>query len=151
MSEYDIRGAVRDALAAGYSADPNLIADKLVGEIPGRELRAVLADVLPTFVSTRLGLYRQSLLTPSPEREPGVPRKSAVVSLLAPVRAVDGWHFLKDCTVEDVLRLVEERRDRADRLNARADQYQHLADLMVKRKARVVGDLSEKDLTAVFG
>lgn len=151
MSDYDIRAAVQGALEQGYSADPNLIAEKVLGETPDRDLRAALAAVLPTYVSTRIGLFRRSLLTPEPKSEPGKPRKSAVVSLLAPVRAIEGWLFLKDCTPEDVLRLIEERRDRAAALSANADQFQHLYDVMVKRRVRVVGDLSEKDLTAVFG
>lgn len=150
---FDVHAAVRAAMVAGYSADPNVVADKIAAEVPAKDLRQALAEVLPAFVSTRLGLYRQELLRNDPPAagQPQASRKSAAARLLAPMRGIDGWVYLKDCTRDDVLQLVQERRNRADAMNAMADRYEHLASLMAKRGARVVADLSERDIEAVFG
>ena len=151
---FDIRAAVRDAIEAGLSPDPEVLAEKVAADIPAKDLRAALASVLPTFISTRLSLSRASTLRPQPEVEP-TPGQSKWVRhasvLNVPVVGADGLRkFLRDCTTEDLLAMVEDRRSRAAANEAMADKYEALRAMLAKRRARVVGDLPEPEVEAVF-
>lgn len=154
-AEFDLRLLVREELATSPVADPHVVAEHVAKQVPDEHLRDALRACLPEFVRI---IGHGSVTTP---RASGAPR-SAKCDDQAWYRGVlrrrvevgqDGreWKFLGECTLDDVLRAAEVRREMAAANAAAADQFDRLAGKMRTFRAATVADLDAGLLGEVFG
>jgi hypothetical protein len=60
------------------------------------------------------------------------------------------WKFLGDCTRDDCLTLVDNRRRKASELETEAERYQRVADAMAEYGAETVRQLPREALREVL-
>jgi hypothetical protein len=148
MSEFHLRGLVRDTLATSTSPDPGVIAEAVLAVIPDDQLRSALHQTLRAFVRNVISDVRTA---PSHPTRPPVAARSAKgmaareawhQRLNDPVHVGDGvWHFLRDCSFDDLMSASRERRELAARNEAWADVYEQWANLLASHKVACFGDL----------
>lgn len=152
-----VRAQIIEILDTSALSDPREIAEKLIGDIPSRQLRAALAEVLPQYVRVLMTNDRRS--DPGRHSQPGSQTRSApgserwraAAGVLASRFCPAGeWKPLRDCTRDDVLALVAERRDLAAKNAAVADQFERLHQLMSDRGVSTVGELAEAEVEGVL-
>lgn len=155
MSDFDLRQLVADELATSAVADPAVVADHVLKQVPDEHLRDALATCLPGWVSrvahrplnrsasaSKLGRSRKC---DDQAWYRGILRRRLEVGQ-------DGreWKFLGDCTRDDVLRAAQVRRDQAAANLAVAAQLEKLAEKMRVFRASTVADLDAGLLAEVL-
>lgn len=149
---YDLRQVVREFLDETDLTDFREMAEQLATEMPAKQLRAALADALPSLISTINQQRRMSnpILTGSnPTRSAKVAGIAAMhaAALHALVHVGGGANkHLGDCGYDDLMFAAEERREHARRNAAKADQYEALAIRLRASGVDRVADLPAAEL-----
>jgi hypothetical protein len=150
MNDYDVIAAFRAALAGSTDPDPANVARQVAAEIPARQRVDALAQVLIRLAPTIAGEQRRRAWGAAPP--PGRDRWSNAGTVYKQhllnqrIAVADGWRRLGDCTADDLNFAARRNREHARSTIVRAEQYETLAALLVKRGARTVGDLDRDDL-----
>lgn len=147
----DLDRLIHDVLADTTATTPHDIAVEVLKRIP--DAAAALAEALPVYV--QVCLSRARMLTPSSDGATtsfrGVSRASRIRDdwdrrLQTPLWVGDEWKRLADCTADDLRTVAAELRDKAEKVLAKADWYEHLAALLPA--GATVGSLSAAAVAA---
>lgn len=173
---FNLNQIVRDVLARGDGgADPGIIAKAVMREIPPRLYGEALAQALREVVRQQILRTRMDTSivrldeswgealdprggrpTASRGRTPyRAPNQQAYVAhwrkVLQLSTHVNGkYKPFGRCTVEDLHWLRDDRHKDAAESTAKAEQYGHVADLLVEHGAEAIEDLPEHVLEATF-
>lgn len=172
---FNLNQIVREVLARGDDgADPGIIAKAVMREIPPRLYGEALAQALRDVVRVQIGRTRMDTSIVRPDeswRETLDPRGGLSTRRgRKPYRApnqqgyVAHWRKVLQlsthvngaykpfgrCTVEDLHWLRDDRYNDAAESTAKAEQYGHVADLLVEHGAEAIEDLPEHVLEATF-
>ena len=150
--EFNLRNTILQVLAESDATEPGDVADLVLRRIKPKDYRAALAQCLRQVVRQTISADRMSKPEPTLEESGGcaTPSRSWKVAgirsewrafMCDRVNVGDSWKFLGDCTVVDLMVLVECRRDLATRNLARADQYEALAKLLADHGVDHVSEL----------
>lgn len=145
MEPFNLRATVRDVLAGTNEADPGVIAGMVLAAIKRTDRDAALTQAMRLFVRQIVSETRNcDPVAPTPIR--GSSRVQAIRDgwqkhLRDRVHCPDGWKLLADCTYDDLLAAAVERRELADRNQARARQYDGWARLLTEHDVTTFGDL----------
>lgn len=157
---YDIRQAIREVLATTDLVDPGDIAARVAADVPGREIRAVLAVVLRDFVRIELHGYgrraesgRDNAAVPQPARSAKVSAIRTWARLLRKPVAVEGnaWKQFGECTLEDLGFLAEDRRQNAAESVAAAERFEKYAAALAERDVETVAALPDDVIASIEG
>lgn len=159
MSELDLRARIRAILDDTGEADPGVVADKVIGDLSSRELRPALAQTMRALVREVMRAERLTTPQAAENVSPGQGRSRARAvaeawraHLRDRVFVGDGtWRLLGDCSPQDVLFLVADRRQKAAELAEAAQRYQRLHDAMDRHGAGRVADLPDAVLADALG
>ena len=157
--DLNLRGRIRAILTDTGEADPGVVADKVVGELTSRELRPALGETMRSLVREVMRQDREVVGASTAEQvTPGQGRSRARAvaeawraHLRDRVFVGDAWRLLGDCSPEDVLFLVDDRRRKAAELAAAAGRYVALHDAMLRAGVARVADLPDDDLRSSLG
>lgn len=133
------------ALAKRVIADTNLtdpsdIAQEVLERTPDHEIREVYLTTLRHVAREAIRLSNMTASTPPQAPKPSAPNKSSKIAAIRSahisyydqrVFASGTWKMLGDCTVTDVLDLVEQRRAIAEANYTKSAEYKLLADQMI--------------------
>lgn len=173
MTDYDLRAAIEAVVMDSDLASPREIAEKVAGEVPVGELRAVLAATLTSYVRTYLGQRRNANPALSPtatheyagtgnDRRPRalpVARSRKVTSIREAWRAAlrdricvgEGqWQTLGQCSYGQLMYAAAERQTQANRNTAKAEQFRALAEKLKAHGVARVSDLPTAVLADVL-
>jgi len=161
-TDYDVRAAIRSVINETDLASPDDISDKVATNVPERQLRAVLADVLREFVRVELTRHRSGIASPvasqseSPVAAAAVSAKRAAIVDYAArwlrervAVAENEWKLLGDCHRGDLLYLAEARRRNAERSLSAAGRYDRYAVALAEHGAARVADLPHAVIAAI--
>lgn len=155
MSDFDIRAAIRNVVEESNLSDPGDIAAKVIDQIPGRDLRAVLTVVLREYVRTQLHSFERWR---APDPEPVKANRSAKVAavrawarmLRKPVAVEDNiWKQFGDCGVEDLLFLAEDRRRNAAESIAAAERFEKYVAAVEESGVDTVAELPDAVIASI--
>lgn len=133
-----------------------LVAKAVLDELgtdPDR-LRAALAELLPDFCGTQIRTIRNGGWKPG--RKPGRSAKLTAIRdwhakfLTLQLHVPDGYRRMADCTADDLLFAVGERKAQAAATLSTAAGLERLQIAMQKHKARVVSDLAREIVRAAI-
>lgn len=169
---FDLKHLVDEVLAESLGVrQTGDLADKVLDQVPRSEMRAALRETLPMYIRSRIALSR-NLPTPEPSADPYVDTKPRQASVRNSARSqamkairewwldrvevhVSGGGYLKlgECTFEDLMFAVEERRTRALDMVKAADRFEIVAKAVKDAGVATVADLPPKvrtDLSPLF-
>ncbi len=146
-SPFDLRATVREVLDSTRIADPGLLADEVVRQIPKSAVADVLRITLREYVRVVIGQERMKApAAPTPQQQQTKATRinhwSRVLNRRECV-AEGVWKLFADLTRDDLLALAEGRRQQAQQLAAKADHYDRMAKLVEQHHVERVGDLPE--------
>ncbi len=146
MGAFDLRATVREVLETTQIADPGLIADEVVRQIPKSAVGDVLRITLRDYV--RVVILQERMKAPAappPQQQTKATRIHHWSRVLNRRECVaEGvWKLFADLTRDDLLALAEGRRQQAQQLAAKADHYDRMAKLVEQHHVERVGDLPE--------
>lgn len=158
-----IRERIFEILDTSALSEPTDIAEKVIGDLGPRELRAALAEVMPEYVRYVERNHRSSApAAASPiSDDSGASDEAEAHTTRAPgssrwrilagrYRGVEERKPLRDCTRDDVLAIVAQHRHQAATNTAAAERFGALHQLMVDRGAATVGELPEAEVEGVL-
>lgn len=154
MTDFDLRIFVRTTLHESSEADPRDVADLVFARIEPEYRDLALRESLRCLVYQMVAAERRPLIAarppqPSSKREMiAQHHKRALDNRIA---TPDGWKFLRDCTVVDLVFCAESRRVSAAKYLAVAAAYDRLAELLGEHGAAVVADLPDDVLAQALG
>lgn len=170
MSAYDLSTVVDQMLRTNPGVDPRVLAEKIVAQIPGRDLRSVLMLLMPRFVDDRrrLNLSRNPIVGGHPEKgnwsgkkdtaqqaarlRSARSHKSALIResfqrwLDDNININGAYKRLGDCTYDDLMAAAELRSTQSRALAKKADDYRHVAHEVKKANVAIVDELPTKIL-----
>lgn len=152
-STFDLAGLARRVATEQRSADYRDWVEPFLEEIPPEELHAALRAMATAYLRS----YAARPLRPAlVARSRGGRSRWANASttykriLAAPISLPGGAVHLGDASREQVLEAAVIRREQAASNAHAALQFERLADVMRRRKAKTVGDLSEQEVLDIF-
>lgn len=130
MNPRPVAKAIREVLTSSSLSNPADVAAKVAEQIPDAQLRAALAEVLPSFVRTEFS--RERMLSPvrhsgGPSAKVAAIRDAWAARKQTPLKIGDEYKRLAECTAADLLVAASELRQRADAMLGKADYYEALA------------------------
>jgi len=156
MTDFDLRRSIRAIVEETDLASPEEITEKLAGQIPARDLRAVVTVLLRDYVRVELSRLRMRTGSDSPDATTNRSAKVAAIRAAAPRWLRDRvfvggseWKLLGDCTADNLAYLQQERRDNAARSLAAAEFFASLEKLVRRHKVARVSDLPPRTLGTV--
>lgn len=162
MSEFNLRQHVRAVLASSTMADPRDLAAEAFARIPaedyGAALRQCLADVVREEIRLSRNQRHDTVMAERPGPRGNVTRTRPPVrsAKVAGIRAMwqarlrerihtgpasTDWRLLGDCTFAELMFAAEERRTIALRNEAKAAEYEELAEAVRAAGVERVRDL----------
>lgn len=149
--EFSLVRLIRETHEETGAADPGEIAEKVLAQLPRNMIRVALTETLRSYVVKVLSNDRStSASSPGPSRA-GVVRDWYKTWIHQPMFTGEEWKPLGECTAEDVLGAVSERREHATRTNLVADQLQKVADEVRNRHLTFVSQLPPDVVAQVTG
>jgi hypothetical protein len=157
MTDFDLRRSIRAIVEETDLASPEEITEKLAGQIPARDLRAVVTVLLRDYVRVELSRLRMGAHGgDNPDATTNRSAKVAAIRAAAPRWLRDRvfvggseWKLLGDCTADNLSYLQQERRDNAARSLAAAEFFASLEKLVRRHKVARVSDLPPRALGTV--
>lgn len=151
-SQYNLHDAVASVLDTTNLTEPAEIAAKVAENVPSRELRRVVGELLPAYVR-EVNRHRRNLGLTSENANQSA-RSSKVAAFRAIGRAwlrnriqvESGWKLLADCSYEDLMWAAENRRQIAAQNFAKAEEYEALAQHVQAHGVDRLADLPDAAL-----
>lgn len=148
MSDFDLNGLIRDALASWKEPDPHVIARRLLARIPDEHVRDALAACLHDRV--RLEVTRQRMSEPPREagtagqiRSKGKSRWQNFAPILMRRYCIAGeWKLLGECTAADCDLAADDYAKRAAEQAAIEARFRALAEQIRREGVERVADLA---------
>jgi hypothetical protein len=159
MTAFNLRHLAQEVMRTSKSADYADIAAEVLAQIPPRELRAALAQSLPTFVRTVSVSQRQPGAVRPPSPAPKMPGSWKVQAIregwqrrLSEIYSTEsGNKRLGDFTRDDLLHQSAICEQQAKQKHSKAKGWRNLADLMDAERVEVVRDLPAEILMTTLG
>lgn len=148
---FDLGHVVKLVCEESTEADPNRLAELVLGSISPSNYYDALAEALPQVVRHHVVSSRPTLDLPARSKKtPGVGVSWRKWQCLLDARIAMGdrengrdWKFLRDCTATDLVNAAGLRRRQAKRMEENAEALEKLATLLCEYGVETVGDLPE--------
>lgn len=157
----NVREAIEEAVRDGWTTDTHEIAEKVVGQIPGNQLRAALLELVPEAVRVTQSRFRTGLtrvLSGDEQREAtesgftktfrGMQLTDLVVHVPVDGEVATRSMRLGDCTADDLEALASGYDKRIGELAVWAARYRRMAALVGDD---TVADVDYQVLAQVWG
>lgn len=141
---------VRAVLDDCDETDPRLIADLVIARLTKDDVAGVLHQVMVGYVASVMARSRTGAIPPVASLKVAGVRDAHAAWLRERVSvAPNVYRMLGDCSVADLRYAAMIRRTLATENLTAADQFDTLADALVKAKATTVRDLPARTLTSL--
>lgn len=147
---FDLGHVVKLVCEESTEADPNRLAELVLGSIPPSHYYDALAEALPQVVRHHVVSSRPAIVVP-PSKASGVGKswrrqwRRQLDARIAMGDRLNGrdWKLLRDCTAADLRGAAMLRREQAKRMTENADALEELAALLDEYDVETVGELPE--------
>jgi hypothetical protein len=148
---FSLTGEINRLIDEGRLVDPREIASAVFDAIPREHTDAILRQLLIYAVRHTIHGRRQTQVTKSNGSSPGSARweqaaQSLERKLNTQVWTANGWKRHRDCTIDDLMSVVQHHEAIASQNAATAECYDRQVKAMKKAKAKVFGDLPASQL-----
>jgi hypothetical protein len=148
---FSLSGAINRLIDEGTLVDPRDIAAEVYEAIPPTHLEAIVRQLLVYAVRHTIHSRRQTRVTKANGASPGSARwaeaaQSLERKLNTQVWTANGWKRHRDCTVDDLMSVVQHHEAIASENAATAERYDNQVKAMKKAKVKVFGDLPASQL-----
>jgi hypothetical protein len=152
---FSLNDLIREELATNPVADLHVLAKAITEQIPPRQLRAVIEDLLYSRLRTYIGNERTAIRHAAPDEiQPNgaAPSRwtgptghgSLYVRFLGErVQVAGETKFRRDCTLADIQTLRDQRLRLLEGLTVEAEREKKLAEALVRWRVATVGELAE--------
>lgn len=146
-----LRQRIRELTEAQSISDPHELAQTLCVQSTAAERKDWLTEALPSYIATVMRSDRNAALNQVANRPSRrMPSKSAKVAgirdwwttfIESRISVGGDWKPVGDLTVEDLMKVVAERREQAARIHTQADRYETLLGLLDSHGVETVAEL----------